>query len=470
MKQFTNEAFDQAAASRWGSFSAPLRADTAAPDARLANYHIAAFDAPVRQRIKQILGPHLNHISEQTVQRFCEISGDVLGEQEKAMLIEQGTANLRRFYSPSDDHEWIKEAEIYALEVCQTLKSLEGYLGAQGQRTSLEQKLLFESSSSREDANELITQHARISILEIEILFKAMREYQRQSRMRWIKSRTVKFQKWIAERVAAAAKQSASSEARADVASNNSRELLERTDHLLIASGQSVAGLDELREVAKQMHRQMQTATKGLEDASRQMAGSSTIAEESFRDVNILTQKGNALQSTVKLLQSVTTQTNVLALNARIEAAAAGEAGVPFSVVASEIKGLSDQAAQASGQIVGHLAAIDDASRAAVESNRAMRNFFEEVHGTTMRVCAAMAEQMGSVTEVSQRIGETAVDAAKTREALGELREAIDELSRELKLATNSSRKLRGFLSGLQDPTSDFIDDLAEREANAVKR
>ena len=110
-----------------------------------------------------------------------------------------------------------------------------------------------------------------------------------------------------------------------------------------------------------------------IEEINRQVSESSQIASDavSKADANIATIKGleeasNRIGEVVGLISDIAEQTNLLALNATIEAARAGEAGKGFAVVASEVKNLANQTAKATEDISGQVDEMQSVTKTAV--------------------------------------------------------------------------------------------------------
>jgi methyl-accepting chemotaxis protein len=119
---------------------------------------------------------------------------------------------------------------------------------------------------------------------------------------------------------------------------------------------------------------------------------------------------GSALKigEVVKLITDIAEQTNLLALNATIEAARAGEAGKGFAVVASEVKALATQTAKATEEISTQIASIQEETDRAVREIADVGRMVQGVEEVSTAIAAAMEQQTAATQDISSNVNHAA--------------------------------------------------------------
>jgi methyl-accepting chemotaxis protein len=212
---------------------------------------------------------------------------------------------------------------------------------------------------------------------------------------------------------------------------------------------------------AEGAQRATQSAQNGTDVVLKTVAVMSQIAEkvqESARTVESLGARSDQIGQIIGTIEDIADQTNLLALNAAIEAARAGEQGRGFAVVADEVRALAERTTKATREISEMIKAIQGETRGAVaameqgvfqvetgtteagRSGEALRDIMEQINAVTMQVnqIATAAEQQTSTTceiansmhQVTAVVQSTATGAHESATAAAQLNGNAMELQR----------------------------------------
>ncbi|MBM7496256.1 methyl-accepting chemotaxis protein [Oerskovia paurometabola] len=162
---------------------------------------------------------------------------------------------------------------------------------------------------------------------------------------------------------------------------------------------------------------QMGASIREIAQNSNEAAKVANRATDRAASTNVTVQKlGTSSQEigdVVKVITSIAEQTNLLALNATIEAARAGEAGKGFAVVASEVKELAQETAKATEDIARRVEAIQDDTSSAVGAIGEIADIIGRINDYQLTIASAVEEQTATTTEMSRGVQESATGASE---------------------------------------------------------
>ncbi len=178
---------------------------------------------------------------------------------------------------------------------------------------------------------------------------------------------------------------------------------------------------------------------KSLVEASDAGRGKLAGVSELVKDVYARSQ---GLMDANKVIQSIAAQTNLLAMNAAIEAAHAGEAGAGFAVVADEIRSLAEMSQARSKEIATSVSGIRGGIDRVVGSTAEAERAFDSIEGLVRRVGELEAEIKAAVAEQGAGSRLVLESLASMRGVTDEVRGASSEMTRGARSAGEEMRRL----------------------------
>jgi methyl-accepting chemotaxis protein len=238
--------------------------------------------------------------------------------------------------------------------------------------------------------------------------------------------------------------------------SENARTAAGQADAVVTSAGDVASSVDTVAAGSSQMEQAIREIATNATQAARVAGQAVTVAEATTRTVGKLGDSSQEIATVVKLINGIAEQTNLLALNATIEAARAGEAGKGFAVVASEVKELAQETARATEDISRRVEAIQADTAGAVDAIGQISSVIGEINDFQATIAAAVEEQTATTNEMNRNVAEAANGSQSIANAISGLAAGTQETNSRVDDAQRAAAELARMSGDLQQAISRF--------------
>ncbi len=267
------------------------------------------------------------------------------------------------------------------------------------------------------------------------------------------------------------------------------RDLTESIESLASSAEQQTRSLDSTALAVTAMATSIEEVGAQVDSLSGISAETSKTAERGGTAIHTIVESMQTIRSTigelgsdirqlgtnsaqigdiVKVIDRIAEQTNLLALNAAIEAARAGEHGRGFAVVASEIRKLADGSVQATKEIAGHIGTTQRVINEVVDAMERLNQRVMESASSTDSASSALREIVEAVFSSNQQIAQISEVAHSMSRNSYEVIRSIEDITRSV-AANLQAAQLMASHSGAVSSAFDNIASISQQNASSVE-
>ena len=226
------------------------------------------------------------------------------------------------------------------------------------------------------------------------------------------------------------------------------------------AATQADANVQTVAAATEELTASAQEIAQQINRVATMASNASSEAENTSKEVKNLQDMAVSIGEVVGAIKDIAEQTNLLALNATIEAARAGEAGKGFAVVADEVKKLANETARKTEEIDERVTRIQNAINSSVSAMDNIIRNVKNIDEATASVTAAVEEQNAATGEIGRNVAEASTGTQQVSQNIVTVQENAYETGETSKTVLVAAGELAKLSVELRAQVSGFLDEI----------
>ncbi|KKJ76948.1 hypothetical protein WH95_10960 [Kiloniella litopenaei] len=294
-------------------------------------------------------------------------------------------------------------------------------------------------------------------IREMESRQKEREEQAERERKNLINQLADDFESQVGSTIREVSNAATGMEASAQLLSTTAENTSQQATSVAAASDEAASNVQTVAAAAEELSASEREINRQVGRSSEVVAGAVKKADGAHETVGTLVSSVDEIGKVIELITGIAEQTNLLALNATIEAARAGEAGKGFAVVASEVKNLANQTAKATEEISGQISNVQSVTEDAAKALEAIGNSIREVNEIGEAISTAVEEQGAATQEIARNVEQASAGTREVSSNIQHVRQAAADTGETAKEILKASSSLSQQSINLQDGLNAFL-------------
>ncbi|MBU6235446.1 MAG: methyl-accepting chemotaxis protein [Alphaproteobacteria bacterium] len=241
---------------------------------------------------------------------------------------------------------------------------------------------------------------------------------------------------------------------------NASDETSKISAHVAAGATQADSNVQTVASAAEELAASSSEIARQIDSVAKKANLAAADAQATSASVQELVKLAESIGEVIGTIKDIADQTNLLALNATIEAARAGEAGKGFAVVADEVKKLANETASKTVEIDQRVGRIQEAIHNSVTAMQKIIDNVAQIDSATTSVAGAVEEQNAATAEIGRNVTEASTGTQQVSSSIVQVQQNASETGKSANTVLGAASELQKQSQVLQQEVAVFLQEI----------